>query len=166
MGVHVQAITEMTTDPDNGPQTTDRQQTIHMKTHRILFLALIVSAAFAISAHAGDRHRYKGNSQTVSSAPAHYSASAHNSSPAIHSTSGFRYGGNRTFAPSPRMTTRSMPQFSQSHIISGGNAPIVHRQFTPRTFAERTGNGVGQFQNNRPTRSEGLAQFQHNQSME
>ena len=131
-----------------------------MKTHKALFLVLIVSIAFAVSAQAGDRHRSNGNARTTGSAPAHYSG------PAIHSSSGVRYGGNRTFAPSPRMTTRSMPQFSQRHIISGGNAPIVHRQFTPRTFSERTGNGVGQFQNNRQTRSEGLAQFQHNQSME
>ena len=131
-----------------------------MKTKRILFLALIVCAAFAVSAQAGDRHRNKGNGQSTGSSSAHYS------SPAIHSSSGVRYGGNRTFAASPRMTTRSMPQFSQRHIISGENAPIVHRQFTPRTFSERTGNGVGQFQNNRQTRSEGLAQFQHNQSME
>src|SRR5437016_5444463 len=111
-----------------------------MKTHRILFLALIVSAAFAVSAQAGDRHRNKGNAQTVGSAPAHYSA------PAIHSSSGFRSGGNRTLASSPRMTTRSMPQFSQRHFASSENAPIVHRQFTPRTF--NRSNGVARFQNN------------------
>src|SRR6266567_2082158 len=99
-----------------------------MKTHRILFLALIVSAAFAVSVQAGDRHRNKGNAQTVGSAPAHYSS---------HSSSGFRYGGNRTFAPSPRMTTRSMPTFSQHHVVSGGNnTSFVPQQFTHRTFSE------------------------------
>ena len=112
-----------------------------MKTHRILFLALIVSAAFAVSAQAGDRHRNKGNAQTVGSAPAHYSA------PAIHSSSGFRSGGNRTLASSPRMTTRSMPQFSQRHFNSSGSVgSIGQRQFTPRTF--NRSNRVARFQNN------------------
>jgi len=114
-----------------------------MKTHKVLFLALIVSAAFAVSAQAGDRHRSNGNAKTTGSSPAHYSG------PAIHSSPGVRYGGNRTFAPSPRMTTRSMPRFSQDQVVSGGNAPIVHRQFTPRTFSEHTGNDLAQFQNNR-----------------
>src|SRR2546430_15752109 len=94
-----------------------------MKTHRILFLALIVSAAFAVSAQAGDRHRNKDNAQTVGSAPAHYSA------PVIHSSSGFPHGGNRTFASS----SRSMPQFSQRHFNSSGRVrSIGQRQFTPR----------------------------------
>jgi Putative peptidoglycan binding domain len=105
-----------------------------MKTHKVLFLALIVSAAFALSAHAGDRHR--GNARTTGSAPA------------IHSSSGFRSGGNRMFAPSPRMSMRSNT-FSQRQTFSGGNAPIVHRQFTPRTFTGRTGNDLAQFRNNR-----------------
>jgi hypothetical protein len=48
------------------------------------------------------------------------------------------------------MTMRSTPQFSQRHVMSGGNAPIARRQFTPRTLSERTGNGVAHFQNNRP----------------
>src|SRR5437588_5133578 len=47
------------------------------------------------------------------------------------------------------MTTRSMPRFSQDQVVSGGNAPSVHRQFTPRTFSEHTGNDLAQFQNNR-----------------
>jgi hypothetical protein len=107
-----------------------------MKTHKVLFLALIVSAAFALSAHAGDRHRGNGNARTTGSAPA------------IHSSSGFRSGGNRMFAPSPRMSMRSNT-FSQRQTFSGRNAPIVQRQFTPRTFTGRTGNDLAQFRNNR-----------------
>ena len=125
-----------------------------MKTKRILFLGLIVCAAFAVSAQAGDRHRNNGSARTTGSAPAHYSGGA------IHSNLGVRYGGNRTFAPSPRMTARSMPQFSQRHVISGGNAPIVHRQSTPRTFSERTDNGVARFQNNRSIQTNRFAQVQ------
>ncbi len=133
-----------------------------MKTKRILFLALIVSAAFAVSAQAGDRHRNKGNGQSTGSAPAHYS------SPAIHSSSGVRYGGNRTFAPSPRMTTRSMPtprlRDQRSSFVSAGNAPIVHRQFTPRTFSERDGNGLAQFRDNRSMEANRLSQMQSQRS--
>jgi hypothetical protein len=111
-----------------------------MKTNKVLFLALIVCAAFAVSAQADDRHRSNGNARSNGSAPARYSGGA------IHSNSGVRYGGNRTFAPSPRMTTRSIPQFSQRRAFSGGNAPIVRRQFTSRTF--NRSNGVARFQNN------------------
>ena len=123
-----------------------------MKTDKVLFLALIVSTAFALSAQAGDRHRSNGNTRSTGPAPGRYSG------PAIHSSSGFGYGGNRTFAPSPRMTMRSMPQFSQRYAISGGNAPIVRRQFTPRTFSN--GNGFAQFQNNRPIQTNRFAQMQ------
>jgi hypothetical protein len=122
-----------------------------MKTHKVLFLALIVSAAFALSAQAGDRHRSNGNARTTGSASARYSG------PAIHSSSGFRYGGNRTFAPSPGMSMRSNT-FSQRQTFSGGNAPIVHRQFTPRTLSN--GNGFAQFQNNRPIQTNRFAQIQ------
>ena len=125
-----------------------------MKTHKVLFLALIVSAAFALSAQAGDRHRNNGNARTTASAPAHYSGGA------IRSSSGFRYSGNRTFTPSSRMTMRSMPQFSQRRFVSGGNEAIVRRQFTPRTFTERSGNGVARFQNNRLTQSNRFARLQ------
>jgi Putative peptidoglycan binding domain len=126
-----------------------------MKTHKILFLVLTVTAAFALSAQAGDRHRNNGNSKTTGSSSARYSG------PAIHSSSSFRYGGNRTFAPSPRMTTRSMPRttFSQRHVVSGGNTSFVPQQFTRRTFSERTGNGVTQFQNNRTTQTNRFAQL-------
>jgi len=115
-----------------------------MKPHKILVLALILSAAFAVSTQAGDRHRSNGNARTAGS------SSAHDSGAAIHSGSGVRYGGGRTFASQPRMTMRSMPTntFSQRHVISGGNAPIVQRQFTPRTLTN--GNDLARFQNNRP----------------
>src|SRR5438105_4987913 len=115
-----------------------------MKSHKVLFLALLVSASLAVSVEAGDRHRNNGNgnAKTSSSSPSHYSGGA-----AIHSNSGFRYGGNRTFASSPRMTTRSMPQFSQRHFNSSGSVgSIGQRQFTPRTF--NRSNGVARFQNN------------------
>ena len=125
-----------------------------MKTHKVLFLTLIVSAGLALSAHAGDGHRGNdGNARTNGSASAHYS------SPAIHSNSGFRYGGGRMFSPSPRMSMRSNT-FSQRQAFSGGNAPIVHRQFTPRTFSGRTGNDLAQFRNNRPIRTNRLGELQ------
>src|SRR2546421_4109201 len=115
-----------------------------MKSHKVLLLALLVSASLAVSVEAGDRHRNNGdgNAKTSSSSPSHYSGGA-----AIHSNSGFRYGGNRTFASSPRMTTRSMPQFSQRHFNSSGSVgSIGQRQFTPRIL--NRSNGVARFQNN------------------
>src|SRR2546430_12975129 len=109
-----------------------------MKSHKVLLLAVLVSASLAVSVEAGDRHRNNGNgnAKTSSSSPSHYSGGA-----AIHSNSGFRYGGNRTFASSPRMTTRSMPTRTFSpppNFSSGGNVPFpqgrAHPHFTPRTF--------------------------------
>src|SRR6266436_9705183 len=102
-----------------------------MKTHKVLFLALIVSAALALSAHAGNRHGNSGNSQRGP-------APGRGSAPMMHSSSGFRSGGNRMFARPSGVTMRSMPQFSQRRMI-GGNAPMVRSQFTPRTFTGRTG---------------------------
>src|SRR6266436_3621175 len=125
-----------------------------MKTHKVLFLALIVSAALALSAHAGNGHRGNGgNARTTGSA-------SHFSSPAIHSSSGgFRSGGNRMFAPSPRMTMRSNT-FSRRRDFSGGNAPIVRSQFTPRTFTGRTGNDLAQFRNNRSIQTNRFGEMQ------
>src|SRR5256886_2374319 len=132
-----------------------------MKPHKILFLALIVSAAFAVSAQAGDRHRRNGNAPTRGSSSAHYSGPAtHSAGPAIHSGSNFRYGGSRTFAPSPRMTMRSTPQFSQHHVVSGGNGAVVPHQFTPRTFSSGTHNGLAQFQHSRPIQTNRFGQMQ------
>jgi hypothetical protein len=125
-----------------------------MKTHKVLFLALIVSTGFALSAQADNGHRGNGgNARTNGSSPAHYS------SPAIHSSSGFRYGGGRTFAPSPRMSMRSNT-FSQRRAFSGGNAPIVPRQFTPRTFTGGTGNDLARLQNNRSLRTNRFGELQ------
>src|SRR5438552_704734 len=142
MSDHIQAVTEMTTD--HGQLTTDRQKTIHMKTNRILFLALLVSALLAVSVEAGDRHRNNnGNAPAVRSGSAHYSGGS-----SVRSSGSFRVNSGRTFASSPRMTTRSMPQFSQhSTFNSGGNvASFSQRQFTPRTF--NRSNDVARFQNN------------------
>src|SRR6266446_10127834 len=112
-----------------------------MKSHKVLFLALIVTAAFALSAQAGDRHGNNGNSQRAA-------VRGRGSAPMMHSSSGFSSGGNRAFARPPRMTMRSNT-FSQRNAFSGGNGPIVRSQFTPRTFTGRTGNDLAQFRNNR-----------------
>src|SRR5438105_8204998 len=124
-----------------------------MKSHKVLFLALLVSASLAVSAEAGDRHRDKGNgnAKTSSSSPSHYSGGA-----AIHSNSGFRYGGNRMIGSSQHfssMSTRSMSTFprlrdQRSNFRSGGNvASFNQRQFTPRTFDHS--NRVARFETNR-----------------
>ena len=113
-----------------------------MKTHKVLFLALIVGGAFAVSAQAGDRHRSNNGSQVAPSR-------GRSSSSSFSSGSGFR-SGNRTFAPSPRMTSRSMPTttFSQrSTFNSSRNVPsFSQRRFTPETF--NRSNGLARFQNN------------------
>src|SRR2546428_670848 len=106
-----------------------------MKSHKVLFLALIVSVSLAISAQAGDRHRNNGNSQR---APAR----ARGSAPMMHSSSGFRSGGNRVFARPSGVTMRSMPQFSQRRMTGGGNRSFVPRQSTSRTFNGGNSNGV------------------------
>jgi hypothetical protein len=98
-----------------------------MKTHTVLFLALLVSASLAVSAEAGDRHRNNGRSQAV------------------------RSGGARTIGSSRQfssMGARSMPtSFRQRSFNSGGNvASFNQRRFTPGTF--NRSNGVG-FQSNR-----------------
>jgi len=82
-----------------------------MKTHKVLFLALLVSALFAVPAQAGNRNRNGGNAAAVRSSSTHYSGGA------IHSSSYVRYSGSRS------MGVRSMPS---------------QHQFTPRTF-NRTG---------------------------
>lgn len=125
-----------------------------MKSHKGLFLALIVTAAFALSARAGDRHGNNGNSER---GPARGRGSA----PMMHSSSGFRSGGNRMFARPSGITMRSMPQFSQRRMIGGGNTSFVPRQFTPRTFSGGgNNNGVPQFENNRPTQTNRFAELQ------
>jgi len=102
-----------------------------MKTHKVLFLALIVSAILAVSVEAGDRRGNNSRSQAAASR-------GRSSGQSFSSGSSFRSGG-RMIGPSQRfssMGARSMPSsFRQRPTFnSGGNAPIVHRQFTPRTF--------------------------------
>jgi hypothetical protein len=123
-----------------------------MKSHKVLFLALIVSAAFALSAQAGDRHGNNGNSQRAA-------VRGRGSAPMMHSSSGFSSGGNRAFARPSGMTMRSMPQFSQRRMIGGGNTSFAPRQFTPRTFSGGNNNGVTRFENSRRIQSNRLAQF-------
>src|SRR5438309_4511186 len=125
-----------------------------MKSYKVLFLALIVTAAFALSAQAGDRHRHNDNSQR---SPARGRGSA----PMMHSSSGFRSGGNHTFARPSGVTMRSMPQFSQRRMIGGENTSFVPRQFTPRTFSSGgNNNGVVRFENNRPIQTNRFAELQ------
>jgi Putative peptidoglycan binding domain len=119
-----------------------------MKPHKVLLLALIVSVALAVSAQAGSRHQSSDNAPTTST---HYSRSA------VYPGSGFRYGGSRTFAPSPRMSMRTFPQ---QRVFSGGNASFAPRQFTPRTFRGGNGNGLAEFQNSRPIQSGRFGQMQ------
>src|SRR5207237_760017 len=125
-----------------------------MKSYKVLFLALIVAAAFALSAQAGDRHGNNDNSQR---GPARGRGSA----PTMHSSSGFRSGGNRMFARPSGMTMRSMQQFSQRRMIGGENTSFVPRQFTPRTFSSGgNNNGVARFENNRRTQTNRFAELQ------
>ena len=125
-----------------------------MKSHKGLFLALIVTAAFALSAQAGDRHGNNGNSQR---GPARGRGSA----PMMHSSSGFRSGSNRMFARPSGVTMRSMPQFSQRRMIGGENTSFVPRQFTSRTFSGGgNNNGVARFENNRRTQTNRFTELQ------
>jgi len=125
-----------------------------MKSHKVLFLALIAAAAFALSAQAGDRHGNNDNSQR---GPARGRGSA----PTMHSSSGFRSGGNRMFARPSGVTMRSMPQFSQRRMIGGENTSFVPRQFTSRTFSGGgNNNGVARFENNRRTQTNRFAELQ------
>src|SRR5260370_8856287 len=115
-----------------------------MKTPKVRFVALIVSAAFAISAEAGDRHRNNANGSQV--APSR----GRSSGQSFSSGSGFRQGGGRTFAPSPRMTTRSMPTrtFSQRSTFNSGRnvASFGQRRFTPPETVNRS-NRFSRFEN-------------------
>src|SRR5438105_1303518 len=120
-----------------------------MKTHKVLFLALLLSALLAVSVEAGDRYRNNGRSFVTP-------ARAHFSSQSFSSGSGFRYGGSRTIGSSPRfssMGVRSMPTSprllgQRSTFNPGGNVgPVSQRRFTPETF--NRSNGFARFQNNR-----------------
>src|SRR6202043_870819 len=116
-----------------------------MKTHKVLFLALLVSASLAVSVEAGDRRGNNGRSQV---APARGRSSVQSFS----SGSGYRYGGGRMIGSSPRFSSLGVgPIPSQrfaprSGYSSGGNVGFSQRQFTSRTFSN--GNGFARFQNN------------------
>jgi hypothetical protein len=118
-----------------------------MKTHKVLFLALIVSAVLAVSVEAGDRHGNNGRSQVAPSR-------GRSSGQSFSSGSGFRSGGSRTIGSSQHfssMGVRSTPMSSfhqrSTTFNSGGNTgSFSERRFTPGTF-NRT-NGVARFQNN------------------
>src|SRR6266849_4939252 len=122
-----------------------------MKTHKVLLLTLIVSAALSVSAQAGNHHENNNGSQV---APAR----ARSSAPTFHSTSGARFGGGGMITRSQRFSSigpRSTPaSFRQRYINSGGGvAPLGQRQFTPRTLSD--GSRLARFENNR-TRDFGL----------
>ena len=118
-----------------------------MKTHKVLLLALLLSALLAVSVEAGDRHGNNGGSK---GAPARARSSGQSFS---SGGSGFRYGGGHVMGPAPRfssMGVRSMPtSFRQrSTFNSSGNvASFSQRQFAPRTF--NRSNAVARFENNR-----------------
>jgi hypothetical protein len=115
-----------------------------MKSHKVLFLALLVSASLAVSVEAGDRHRNNNNRSGATSG----------STRSYSSGSSFRSGNSRVIGSSQHfssMGVRSMPsqRFAQrSDYSSGGNvAALSQRQFTPRTF-NRT-DRVARFESNR-----------------
>src|ERR1700730_1089926 len=95
-----------------------------MKTHKVLLLALIVSAILAVSVEAGDRRGSNNGRSQV--APSRGSASVSSFS----SGSGFRYGNGRMIGSAPRFSSigpRSMPsqRFAQrSGYISRGNVGV------------------------------------------
>jgi hypothetical protein len=123
-----------------------------MKTHKVLLLAVIVSAALAVSAEAG---KHDGNNNGSQVAPARGRSSA----PTIGSGSGVRYGGGRMVTRSQRfqsMGVRSMPtsprlrgQRSFSSVGSGGGAGIGQRQFTSGTLNSGGSNRLAGLENNR-----------------
>jgi hypothetical protein len=116
-----------------------------MKTHKVLFLVLVVSAVLAVSVEASDR---RGNNDGSRVAPSR----GRSSGPSFSSGSGFRYGSGRMIGPSQRfssMGVRSMPTSSRqrSTFSSGGNvASFSQRRFMPGTFNRSS--GFTRFQNN------------------
>jgi len=131
-----------------------------MKTHRVLFLALVVSAALAVSVEAGDR---RGNNDGSRVAPSR----GRSSGSSFSSGSGFRYGSGRMMGPTQRfssMGVRSTPtpprlRGQRSTFNSGGNVgSIGQRQFTAATLSRD--NGVARFENSR-ARNLGTIQQNH-----
>jgi hypothetical protein len=115
-----------------------------MKTHKVLLLALIVTAALSVSAQAGNHHENNNGSQV---APAR----AHATAPTFHSPSSPRFGGGSMITRSQRFSStglRSTPtSFRQRYINSSGDGSVVQRQFTPRTLSD--GNRLARFENSR-----------------
>src|SRR5437588_1686441 len=119
-----------------------------MKTNKVLFLALVVSAALAVSVEAADR---RGNNDGSRVAPSRGRASGSSFS----SRPGFRNGSGRMIGPTQRfssMGVRSMPtsprlRDQRSTFSSGGNVgSIGQRRFTPGTV--NRSNGFPRFQDN------------------
>jgi hypothetical protein len=126
-----------------------------MKTHKILFLALIVSAALAVSAQAGKQHGNDNDSQPVS-------RPARGNSSTSYSGSSVRYSGRPAIAPSQRFSSPSMgstrsaafraDSFHQRSFNSGAHAALSQRQFTPRTLGSSS-NGFARSENSRRLRT-------------
>src|ERR1700731_200498 len=119
-----------------------------MKTKKILFLALVVSAVLAVSAKAGNHHGNSGSE--VAPGPAGSSGRS------VSSASGLRYGGGRMIAPSQRFSSIGMRSMSSGYrpYYTGGPS-LGQRRFTPG--AVTPGNGLARFENSR-TRNLGAIQ--------
>src|SRR5438309_9437020 len=97
-----------------------------IKTQKVLFLALVVSAALAVSVEAGDR---RGNNDGSRVAPSR----GRSSGSSFSSGSGFRYGSGRMMGPTQRfssMGVRSTPtpprlRGQRSTFNSGGNVGSI-----------------------------------------
>jgi putative peptidoglycan binding protein len=114
-----------------------------MKTHKLLFLALIGSAVFSVSARADDYHRKNGSH--AAPAPARSAPST------VRYGSGSRFNGGGMIAPSQRFSSigvRSMPSVYRPHYMDPRRvAPVGQRQFTAGTLSRH--NGVARFENSR-----------------
>ncbi len=97
-----------------------------MKTHKVLFLVLILSAALSVSAQAGDHH-VNGRSQTVA-APGHGGRPAYNSG-----SGGFRYGSGRMIGPSQRFSSIRGASFGQGQFTPG----TVNRSYGTARLANK-----------------------------
>jgi len=139
-----------------------------MKTHKILLLALIVSAVLSVSAQAG-KHQGNNNDSPAPSRPARGNSA--------NSGSGLHYGGRPTIAPSQRFSSYGSGMRStrsaafradsfrpRSFNSGGGAAALSQRQFMPRTFSNS--NGFARSENSRRFRtiqSDRFAQIQSDQ---
>jgi hypothetical protein len=135
-----------------------------MKTHKVLLLALIVSAVLSVSAQAG-KHQGNNNDSPAPSRPARGNSS--------NSGSGLHYGGRPTTSPSQRfssygtgMRSTHSPAFGggsfrQRSFNSDRSATLSQRQFTPRSYSGS--NGLARSENSRgfrTTQSDRFTQIQ------